>query len=54
MGVQCAQDPILSTQRIPGGRDPDFIYTKNLGGSGSDFIYTKNFAGMLRGPDVKL
>ena len=22
MGVQCAQDPILSTQRLPRGRDP--------------------------------
>ena len=26
------RDPILSTQRIPRGRDPDFIYTKNKWG----------------------
>ena len=25
-------DPILSTQRNPRGRDPDFIYTKNRRG----------------------
>ena len=25
-------DPILSTQRIPRGRDPDFLYTKNRRG----------------------
>ena len=27
-----ATDPILSTQRIPRGRDPVFIYTKNRWG----------------------
>ena len=41
-------DPILSTQRFPRGRDPDFIYTKNWRGRDPDFIYTnfiyqKNF-----------
>ena len=38
-----ATDPILSTQRIPRGRDPVFIYTKNSARRRYDFIYTKNF-----------
>ena len=33
-------DPILSTQRFPRGRDPEFIYTKNWRGRDPDFIYT--------------
>ena len=43
MGVQCAQDPILSTQRIPGGRDPDLIYTKNLGVRDPIYLHKEKF-----------